>query len=324
MMEPRVSIIVPVYGVERYIERCAVSLFEQTYSNIEYVFVNDATQDKSIEILEQVIARYPARKKDVRIITHFQNKGISATRNTGLEEVTGDYFFYVDSDDYVDIHAIEKLVQSAEKYKADIVLFDTNFVTSKGVRYERVHYENKEQYIKALLQHTANCAHWNKFYNAKFYLSTGVLADERIRLADDYAVTPRVVHQAQTIMVLHEALYFYEMTNQTSYIHNLNRAAVESQYLADTILIEYFKHISDAAIYADIVSVLRQRSMVSLAKNTNREGWQVITEVYRENLRNSCKGLKHVNRIIFELAKRQNWSMLQLLMRVYHFVMRDR
>lgn len=317
-MSPKVSIIVPVYGVERYIERCAVSLFEQTYSNIEYVFVNDATKDKSIDILEQVIARYPARQKDVRIITHPQNKGISATRNTGLLATTGDYIFYVDSDDYLAHEAITHLVHHAEKTKADIVLFDTNIITLKGIRIARVRFENKEHYIKNLLHHTANCAHWNKFYNASFYKATNVLADERVRFADDYVVTPRLVHQAQRISVLHEPLYFYETTNQSSYVHNLKRAAVESQYLADTIVINYFAHVTDAASYADILAVLPQRSMVSLAKNTNKEGWRLICSVYSNTCSASGKGLTFINLLIFRLLQRQQFTCLDYLMRLYH------
>ena len=82
---PLVSIIVPVYGVERFIERCAVTLFEQTYKDIEYIFVNDATQDKSIEVLRAVMERYPERAKAVQIVEHVQNRGISAARNSGVD-----------------------------------------------------------------------------------------------------------------------------------------------------------------------------------------------------------------------------------------------
>ena len=318
-----VSIIVPVYGVERYIKRCAVSLFEQTYKDIEYIFVDDATSDKSIEILEEVIARYPLRQKNIKIIHHPQNKGISATRNTGLQAVTGDYILYVDSDDYVALNAVEKLVQCSQTKDADILLFDTNIVTIKGISHESVYYETKAQYIKNLLQHTAKCAHWNKFYRATFYKSTNVLADERIRLADDYAVTPRLVHQAKKIAVLHEALYFYETTNQSSYVHNLTRASVESQYLADKILIGYFTSAPDADQYADVVSVLPQRSMVSLIKNADRSSWPDILDVYSGCLSMpKSQGMTLVNRIIFKLAVGKHYRSLQGFLYFYHLAMR--
>ena len=317
----KVSIIVPVYGVEKYIERCAVSLFEQTYEDIEYIFVNDATQDKSIAILTEVIQRYPQRENAVRIIHHPINKGISATRNTGLKAVTGDYILYVDSDDYLALDTIEQLVGEAESHQADVVIFDINVVTYRGTRYELVNYHNKVDYIRRLIQHTEKCAHWNKFYNAKFYLNTGILADASIRLADDYAVTPRLLYCAERVVMLHKALYYYETRNQNSYVHNLSRAAIESQHRADAILTTFF---ADKTEYADVIAVLPQRSMTAMIKNTNADGWKVVAEIYSEALKQSGKGMTLVNRIIFRLTQKRSWLQLRIFMAIYHIVMQDR
>lgn len=322
---PLVSIIVPVYGVEQYIERCAVSLFEQTYKDIEYIFVNDATPDKSIEILEGVIARYPQRQKNIKIIHHPQNKGLSAARNTGIDASIGNYILHVDSDDYLAVNAVEHLLLKAIETSADIVLFDTNIVTYDGIKIDRVICHDKEAYLHQLIQHTAKCAHWNKFYNADFIRQTGIRSNERIRMAEDYAVTPRIVHQAKKIAVLHEPLYFYETTNQSSYVHNLTRASIESQYLADQILIEYFTSVRDAEKYAVIVSVLSQRSMVSLIKNAERSSWPEIIDVYSDCLsKPASEGMTLVNRIIFKLAVGKHYQSLQGFLYFYHLVMRVR
>ena len=318
---PKVSIIVPVYGVEQYIERCAISLFEQTYEDIEYIFVNDATPDKSMEVLADVIKRYPTRQKDVKIINHPQNRGISATRNTGLQATIGDYILYVDSDDYLALDAIEQLIPKALETNADVVIFDTQIVTQSGIQIDRVAYLDKESYIISLLQHTAKCAHWNKFYKAQFYRATNILADERVRFADDYAVTPRLVYEAEKIVVLHKPLYFYETTNQSSYVHNLSRTAIESQHRADKILTEFF---ADKEEFAHIVAVLPQRSLTSLIKNTDAEGWKIVAEVYQDCLTRSSKSMTLVNRIIFGLVKHKRWHLLQCFMELYHSIMRDR
>ena len=87
---PKVSVIVPVYGVEKYIERCARSLFEQTLDDIEYIFVDDCSPDRSIEILNQVIGEYPGRKDQVQIIHHASNQGLALARQTGLKAATGE------------------------------------------------------------------------------------------------------------------------------------------------------------------------------------------------------------------------------------------
>ncbi len=96
----KVSIIVPIYNVEKYIERCAVSLFEQDFEDIEYIFVNDCTPDNSVEILEKVIEKYPNRKSHLKIVHHKENKGLGSARNTGLEQATGNYILHIDSDDW--------------------------------------------------------------------------------------------------------------------------------------------------------------------------------------------------------------------------------
>ena len=97
----KVSILVPFYNVEKYVGRCAESLFSQTYQNIEYVFVNDCTPDKSMEIINGMIDKYGVSSQ-CKMIIHDQNQGISASRNDCLDNMTGDYFLFVDSDDYID------------------------------------------------------------------------------------------------------------------------------------------------------------------------------------------------------------------------------
>ena len=98
----KVSVIIPVYGVEKYIERCAISLFEQTLDSIEYIFINDCTPDKSIDILKGIIAKYPKRAPHVRILNMLRNSGQAAVRITGLKNTKGNYIAHCDSDDWVD------------------------------------------------------------------------------------------------------------------------------------------------------------------------------------------------------------------------------
>ncbi len=117
-----VSIIVPIYNVEKYIERCAVSLFEQDFEDIEYIFVNDCTPDNSIQILEEVIEKYPNRKSNVKIIHYKANKGLGSARKTGLEQATGEYVLHIDSDDWVELDMVLCLYNKAIETDADIVI----------------------------------------------------------------------------------------------------------------------------------------------------------------------------------------------------------
>lgn len=85
----QVSVIIPIYKTEKYIERCAISLFEQTLKSIEYIFINDYTPDNSIQLLENVLKRYPNRISDIKIINHEKNRGLAAARNTGRSIAQG-------------------------------------------------------------------------------------------------------------------------------------------------------------------------------------------------------------------------------------------
>ena len=112
----KVSIIVPVYNVENYIERCLKSLVNQTLKDIEILIINDGTPDNSIEICEKYA------KNDNRIkIFNKENEGLGLTRNYGIERATGEYIAFVDSDDYVTLDMCENLYNAAIENNADIV-----------------------------------------------------------------------------------------------------------------------------------------------------------------------------------------------------------
>ena len=129
----KVSVISPFFKVAPFIERCAESLLNQTLQDVEFIFVDDASPDESREILEKVIARHPER--DVRIVTHAQNKGLPAARNTGLAEASGEFIYHCDSDDWVETDLLEKMVNAAEENGADFVYCDFWMQFEKSARY---------------------------------------------------------------------------------------------------------------------------------------------------------------------------------------------
>ena len=116
--QPLISIIIPVYNVERYLAQCLDSVINQTYPNLEIICVNDGTTDSSGQILEQYA------QKDGRIVVIVQeNQGLSGARNTGLKHVHGKYIMFVDSDDWIELETCEDAVIAAEKHNADLVMW---------------------------------------------------------------------------------------------------------------------------------------------------------------------------------------------------------
>ena len=172
---PKVSVIIPVYGVEKYIERCVRSLFEQTLDDIEFIFVDDCTPDKSMEILESIIEEYRLllieKNFCVRIERMPTNSGLPAVRRHGIQCATSDYIIHCDSDDWVDADLYKQLYEKADTEKADIVICDykeTNgneiIITRKGLLSRE-----KERCIKDMMYKRTSWSLCNKLIKKNLY-----------------------------------------------------------------------------------------------------------------------------------------------------------
>ena len=122
-MSPKVSVIVPIYGVESFIRQCVESLCAQDYDNYELVFVDDGSKDRSMDILSEVLEAHPDVKGKSLIIRQ-ENAGLPKARMTGLRAATGDYVIHVDSDDWVEPDYLSQLVRMAVEEEADVVYCD--------------------------------------------------------------------------------------------------------------------------------------------------------------------------------------------------------
>lgn len=147
----KVTVIIPIYNVELYIEKCLKSILNQTYKNLEILIVNDGTEDKSMDIVEKY-------QNDRRIkIIEQRNMGLSAARNIGLKYATGEYIMFVDSDDWLDLDCIEKCVNMLEKTKVDVVLFPRineykNLSIKRNIFCSQQLFENKEKVREIILR----------------------------------------------------------------------------------------------------------------------------------------------------------------------------
>ena len=214
---PDISVIVPVYKVEAYIERCAKSLFEQTYDNLEYIFINDCTPDDSMEILDKVLALYPHRVHQVKIINHQTNKGLAAGRNTGLEHATGKYIGWVDSDDWVETAMFEGLYKMAEKHNSDIVWCDFyNSCAEYEARQSQYCKENKIDYIKSVLLGKILAVVWCSIVKKELYIKHNILYPEKQRIMEDMVQTIKLLYFSENIKYVPEAYYHYVKDNADS------------------------------------------------------------------------------------------------------------
>lgn len=210
-----ISVIAPIYGVEMYIEEFAESVLSQSYPHIEFIFVNDGTKDRSIDILERVIdGRYSHLKSRIKIV-HKANGGLPAARVTGLEHVTGDYVFHVDSDDWVECDAVAKIVARIEETDADIVYFNLykEYPQRSKPKRERVYAEDAQrEYVRNMYNHRSFACVWNKCFRHSLYVEN-TIHSPKYSYAEDCYVTTQLVGYSKRIAFLDEYLYHYRKGN---------------------------------------------------------------------------------------------------------------
>ena len=239
---PKISVIVPVYNVEKWIERCAHSLFEQTLDDIEYIFVNDCTPDNSIEVLKQTLERYPKRKNNVKIIHHEVNKGLTSARNSGLAEAEGEYIAHCDSDDWVEPTMYEELYNKAIEDNADVVYSDLKMIFKDKEEYYTTakHSLDKKKMMKNYIASVWTVL-WNFIAKRDLYISNNLKSPTHLCYCEDFWLSVRLFHFAKNISYINKAFSNYNRQNEGSITHKLNKKTEREEQTAYLETIEFFK-----------------------------------------------------------------------------------
>ena len=227
-MNTLVTIIVPVYKAECFIERCAESLFAQTYGDIEYFFVNDCTPDNSIKLLETTLDKYPSRKDFVRILNFDSNRGHAHARNVALKQCHGEYVIQIDADDWVEITMIEKMLKSAKDNDSDIVVCDffiekRNSSIYKNVEVSDITREGLKEF-KWILDYSA---HWNKLIRTSLIIKNNIYCLEGTNNWVDVGQIAPLRFIAQKISIVKEGLYHYNSYNEHSVSRNITDKRID-------------------------------------------------------------------------------------------------
>lgn len=213
----KVSVIVPIYKVEKFIGRCAESLMSQTLDDVEYIFVNDATPDNSMDVLDGVLKKYPARAGMISILKHEVNKGLPAARNTGLAAAHGEYVFHCDSDDFVEPTMLETLYNAAIDNNADIVWCDWFLSFEKSERYMRQpELSTSFDALKSMLGGGMKYNVWNKLVKRILYTDNRIQFPEGHGMGEDMTMIMLFVH-ARNVKYVPKAFYHYVKLNTSAF-----------------------------------------------------------------------------------------------------------
>ncbi|MBR3802122.1 MAG: glycosyltransferase family 2 protein [Clostridia bacterium] len=208
--QPIVSVIIPVYNVEDYLCECVDSVINQTYKNLEIILVDDGSTDSSGKICDD----YAEKDERIRVI-HKNNSGPSKTRNVGLEHAKGKYIFFLDSDDYIELNALEMLVQAAETNDADLVFFEAHSFSDDGAEINQGYvvkgnYKAKGGYEVLTELHNNkdyHCAIYLLFINRQLIIDNTISFLESAYCSEDMLFTYQVYCCAQKAVQCKKALY---------------------------------------------------------------------------------------------------------------------
>lgn len=256
---PKVSIVIPIFGVEKDIERCARSLFEQTFDDVEYLFVNDCTRDASIEVLQSVIEDYPKRKPQIKIFHHSENLGLPQARKTGILAAAGDYIISFDSDDWVEHTIIETLYTKALLDKADIVICD--IYKSNGTCHQLWKCGEtglgKMEFFEQMCMMKFTWSTCNKLFRRTLFKD--ILFPTRNN-AEDMALTLQLMAKADKVAYVPQPLYYY-YSNPQSMTRILTEDKVlkiiEDKQANNEIVFQVLKQILPSSKYLKYVEVFK-------------------------------------------------------------------
>lgn len=264
MSNLKVTIVIPVYQVEDYIESCLKSVANQTYNGaIECIVVDDCSADSSWQIAENFISEYND-KIDFKLIRHTENKGLSAARNTGMDHASGEYIYFLDSDDEITPECIERLVKPLENYKYDLVTADFTIVGGRLVTtYLKARGEYKSGIKEAYYRKEWNVTAWNKLCNIDFLRRHNLRFKEGI-IHEDILWSFYLANFAKSMYALEDKTYIYN-SRSSSIMGSMN--------LKDS-------KDSKLVIYSDINSFLAKRGLDK--KDDIAYIWRIKYEMFNE------------------------------------------
>ena len=245
-----ISVIIPIYNVEKYVERCICSIMSQTYTeSVECIVVNDCTPDNSMKVVERLVADYEGAIQ-FKLLHHEHNRGLAAVRNTGLYAASGDYIIHIDSDDYCEPDMLGKMYAKAVKEDADVVVADywCTYPNKEIYRSQHIPAVSKS-YVKAIFQGNISVNVWNKMIRRNLFIDNELCSIEGIDMGEDsllihrlFFLTPKVVH-------LPEAFVHYVLYNSDSYCSNLSKKSLCDKLLWESYLIDFY---TKAGLYMDV------------------------------------------------------------------------
>lgn len=249
---PKISIIVPVYNVEKYIDKCLKSLTQQTLQDIEIIIVNDGSLDKSIDIIKKYVKQNPTKIK----YYEKKNGGLSSARNYGLEYATGEYIAFLDSDDYVETNMYEEMYILAKKEKADMVECDFLWEWEYG---KKIFDKRREYKIKEEMMKKPRVVAWNKIYKREILNKYKIRFPEGL-IYEDMEFFYKLLPHINKMSYLNK--YFVHYTQREDSITNRQTEKIEDIFKILDNIFDYYKEQNLYNKYEKVIKYMSRRILL--------------------------------------------------------------
>ena len=240
----RISLISPIYGVEKYIAKFAESVLSQTYQDIQFIFVNDGTKDRSMEILGELIESRYSHLQHRIVIVDKENGGLPSARKAGLDVAEGEYILFADSDDWMETDAVEKVMAKADETGADIVYFDLVKEYGHRTSYKRERDytgETKRDFIINMFNYKSFGYTVTKCFRRRLY-TDNVIYMPKLGMHEDIYLMSQIIFYADSLVHIPEALYHYRKDNPDSFCAQDR----QKRHVASTTnLLDLYEHYRD-------------------------------------------------------------------------------
>lgn len=334
-----VSVVVPIYNVEKYLNKCVESIVNQTYKNIEIILIDDGSPDKCPEICDN----WAERDNRIKVI-HKENQGLGMARNTGIEHATGEYICFFDSDDYFALDTIEKCVQGTKDYNADAVWFGLVDVDSSGIflrkpnlKINQLHYIDKDitkLFLPELISHDYRNgeAHNYAFSSCTCMLSLSLIKEndlyfksEKSMISEDSFFLLQFFSKVNSVLVLPELLYFHFVnTESLTRSYRADRSEKNLFFLKESILLsdklEYSSTIKNRIIslyHSFTIDTLKQLISSDIADKKEKIKNILKDRCLRDTLKyNILVTEKKIIKIFFLCAKLRMYNLCYLMLKI--------
>lgn len=265
----KVSIIIPIYNASEYLTDCLNSLFNQSYSNIQYIFIDDSSTDNSLYILKQATKEHVL--KDITIIESKTNEGSACARIRGIEEASGDYITFCDSDDWIDNNAVERLIKKVSTTDADIIAspFYLNFPNKQAI----LAFKDEEKIddlnnIPLDFLHFSLC---NKLFKASLLKKTSVYPIQKVDCWEDLSIVARILSNKPIVEVIESPYYHYRRFKNHSLSQSGQERMLKDHLIYADYLENWFRKNNLEIEYARFLSFLKFTAKIKMLRTTPRQ-----------------------------------------------------